>query len=405
MARCSTPTGLSIDEWAAILGWSPWEINQCSYPFPKSAQCSDVTYQFAYQYDHLSREEIGEAIADAERMLADELLYWPSPQYFTNEVVQYPRPHQKSSFGYGGTIRGEWKTIKLRWNKVTSGGTFNRTHIGTIAGGDLTAIDEDGDGVDETFQAVITDATIGTLDDPYEIGLYFVAANRHGQAIDESWRVRPITVSITGNTATITGHRTLLINPETEFAANAAKLDPSVAGNYVTSLECYRVFTDTTATAALPYQGVAEWKTEPECTQNCTFEIKELCLGQDINDQGRVFASFGSPSTWPYSYRDPDRLSVNYVAGLPLENGQMNSEMARIVAYLSVSLLANEKCGCDRSNRILDRWRKPVTRFEDNNGAGAQSFQMGSSPFPMTVGGQYAWNRVKRMRDIEVVSI
>jgi hypothetical protein len=406
MGRASVRTLLPLDTWAGIVGIDPWSMNQMGFPFPKSAQCSDVIYQYPWQKDHLSREEIAEAIADAERMLADELLYWPAPTNFTNEVVPYPRPHQRNLYGYGGDIRGYQKTVQLHWHKVIKGGLLNRTSLGTIAGGDLTALDLDSDGIDETFQAVITNAAIGTLTDPYEIALYFVAADRHGEGINETWRIRPITVSITGNTATITGHRTLLTNPEPEFAANAAKLDPAIDANYVSSVECYRVFTDDSATAALPYQGVAEWKTVPGCTVGCTFEVKELCLGEDLNEQGRVLASFGSPSTWPCcSDRDPDRLSVNYLAGLPLENGQMNDEMARIVTYLSLSLLANERCGCDRSNRILSYWRKPVLRFEDNNEAGAQAFAASNTPFPMTVGGLYAWKRVKRQRDIEVVGL
>lgn len=406
MARASTRTLLPLDTWAAILGISPWEFNQAAYPFPKSAQCNDVIYQFPWQKDHLSREEIAEAIADAEMMLAQELLYWPAPKYFVDEIVQYPRPHQRDLWGYAGDIRGDMKTVQLNWHKVAGGGVFNRTLIGTITNPpDLTKIDEDGDGVYETFQAIITHATIGTLTDPNQLALYFVAANRHGETINESWRISPLTISITGNTATIRGHRTLLLNPEVEFAADPVKFNSALDANYVTSVECYRVFTDDTATEALPYQGVAQWKTDPGCSQNCTFDIHELCLGEDSNGTGRVFASFGSACDWPFSYREPDRLSVNYLAGLPLVNGQMDSEMARMVTYLSVSLLANEKCGCDRSNRIMARWRAPVTRFTDRNAAGADAYAADDTQFPMTVGGQYALKRVRRMRDIESVSI
>lgn len=405
MARASTKTLLPLDTWAAILGVSPWEFNQCAYPFPKSAQCSDVIYQFPWQKDHLSREEIADAIANAELMLASELLYWPAPKYFVGEVVPYPRPYLRTRWGYGGDIRGNLKSVQLKWHKVISGGALAYTSIGTISGADLVKLDEDGDGVFETFQATITDPAIGDLTDPYELGLYFVAADRHGQALDETWRIRPVTVSISGDTATITGHRTLLINPETEFSADPVKNNPAMDANYVSSVLCLRVFTDDTATAAQPYQGVAEWKTSPGCTQNCTFDVHQLCLGQDANDQGRVFASFGSPCDWPFGDRDPDRLNVNYVAGVPLVNGQMDGDLARMITYLSVSLLASEKCGCDRSNRILAYWRKPIMRFEDNNGAGAQAYQQSTNPFPMTIGGQYAWQRVPKMRDIEVIGI
>lgn len=405
MARCSTETGLPLDTWAAILGVSPWEFNNCRYPIAKSAQCGDSIYQFPWQRDHLSREEIGEAIADAELMLAQELYYWPYPKYFTGEVQQYTRPHQRELFGGAGTPRGEWKTVKLNWNKVHSGGAIARTVIGTILAADITPLDEDGDGVFETFSATITDAAIGSITDKYELALYFTAGFRHGEELGETWRIRPLTVSISGNVATFTGSRPLLINPEKEFGVNATPLDPATAANYVDELLCVRVFTDDTATEAQPYQGVAEWATIPGCTANCTFQVKALCLGEHNNDQGRVFAAFGFPCDWPYGDREPDRVNVNYLAGLPLVNGQIGNEMARIITYLSVSLLANEKCGCDRSNRILARWRKRMTRFEDNNAEGAEAFTANKTPFPMTEGGVYAWSRVKRMRDIEVVSI
>lgn len=407
MARCSTKTGLPLDTWATILGISPWEFNQCSFPVRKAAQCSDSLYQFPWQHDHLSREEIGEAIAAAEKMLADELLYWPYPRHFVGEVQQYTRPHQRELYGFAGDPRGNWKTVQLNWKKIISGGVFNRTSIGSIAAGAITKLDLDSDSIFESFSAAITDAAIADITDPNELALYFTSAFRHGEAISETWRVRPVTVTISGTTATFTGHRTLLVNPQKEFAVGATPFDPALDATYVDALECWRVFNDDTATAALPYQGVAEWKTIPGCTMNCTFEVAPLCLGEHNNDQGRVFASFGEVALWPFSDREPDRVNVNYLAGLALQDGQVEPEMAKVITYLSVSLLANEKCGCDRSNRILDKWRKPILRFEDNTTSegGAQAFTFNKTPFPMTVGGQYAWSRVRRNRDLEVVSL
>jgi hypothetical protein len=407
MARCSTRTGLPLDTWAAILGISPWEFNNCRFPVPKAAQCSDSTYQFPWQKDHLSREEIGEAIASAEFMLAKELYYWPYPRYTVGEPVQYPRPHQRELFGYAGTPRGEMKSFELKWKKIITGGVFNRTLIGNLPSADIVKQDLDGDGIYESFTATITDAAIADIDDPYELGLYFVAADRHGEDVTESWRVRPLTITISGNTATFKGHRTLLVNPQKEFAVAVTQFDPALDATYVDSLDCYRAFTDTSDSAEFPYQGVAKWKTIPGCTTNCTFQVKALCLADQNYDQGYAYASFGLPCDWPYHDREPDSLEVSYLSGYPLVNGTMEDEMAKIVTYLSVSLLANEKCGCDRSNRILDKWRKPILRFEDNTAAesGAQAFTANKTPFPMTVGGQYAWARIKRMRDQEIVSI
>lgn len=404
MARCSTQTLLALDEWAQILGIDPWSFNSCVYPGTKSAQCRDVFQQFSWQKDHLSREEVGDAIAEAERMLADSLLYWPAPYYVVDEVIPYPRPYQRVYFGYAGTWRGEWKTFGTRWHKVISGGVLNRTLIGNIAGVNLTASDLDGDGVKETFTATITDAAVGTITDVNEIALYFVSTDRHGESISETWRIRPVRISVTGNTATITGHRTLLIKPVPEFQVNPQDLDATDDSNYVTQIDCYRTFTDNTSTAALPYQGVAVWKNTPDCTQDCTFSIKELCLGEHQNEQGQIFASFDQPSTWPFPEREPDRLEINYISGLPRENGRMQPDMAKAVAYLAVSLLKNEKCGCERTNRILAGWKAPIEKFIDRT-ANAAAFADSSNPFPMSVGGQWAWNRVRNWQHLEIVGI
>lgn len=404
MAVSRTYTHLTIDEWAAVLQISPWEINQFIYPGKKSAQCNDVIYQYGWQKDHLSREEIGQAIADAERMIADALMYWPAPHYTVGEIVDYPRPYQRQLFGYAGTPRGEWKSATAHWHHILSGGVLNRTLIGDITGSDLDPLDEDNDTVRETFTATITDAAIGTITDPNELALYFTEDDRHGEPIDETWRIRPVRVTISGNTATFRGHRTLLANPSTEYAIDAQANDAKDSSNYVQHVECWRTFTDTTATEAQPYQGVAQWKTVPGCTEGCTFAVQPLCINEQQFDQGQFYADFGSACDWPFPDRQADRLSINYVSGIPLVNGRVDRFYAEIVAYLSVSLLASEKCGCERTNRIIDKLRAPVLKFQDKS-ADATSFAQSENPFPMTYGGQWAWARVSANRNIEAVNI
>lgn len=405
MAVARTYTHLSIDEWAAILQISPWDINQFQYPGTKSAQCKDVIYQYGWQKDHLSREEIAQAIADAERMIADELLYWPAPHYEVGETVIYPRPHQRELFGYAGTPRGEWKSASAHWHRILSGGVLNRTFIGTISGAALDPLDEDNDSIRETFTATITDAAIGSITDANELALYFREDDRHGETLDETWRVRPVRVTISGNTATFRGHRSILANPTSEYAVDTQPNDAKDSANYVTHIECWRTFTDTTATEALPYQGVAKWAVIPGCTsEGCQFAIRQLCISDQNYSQGQFSADLGNACDWPFPDREADKLVINYVSGVPLVNGRMDHFFAEIVAKLSVSLLANEKCGCDRTNRILDKLRAPVLKFQDKS-ADATSFAESENNFPMTFGGQWAWARIKQNRHVEVIGI
>lgn len=405
MARCSTPTGLPLDTWASILGISPFEFNQCTFPTRKSAQCSDVLYQFPWQHDHLSREEIGKAIATAEQLIAGELLYWPYPHYIVGEEQSYPRPHQRQYFGFAGTPRGEWKTITFNWKRIISGGVFNRTAIGTSADVTITKKDLDGDSIYESFEATITNAAIGDITDANELGLYFTEDFRHGEPLAETWRVRPVTVTISGNTATFKGGRELLVNPQKEFAVAAQAFSFTEDITFINKLEVWRGFTDTTATTAHPYQGVAMWKTDPGCNEDCTYEVVPLCLGDTNRQRGQMYPSLGDVCTWPFDWREPDKVSVNYLSGLALENGQINPVMAQAITYLSTALLANESCGCDRSNRILAKWREPIKRFSDFNGAGADAYAASKNNFPMTAGGQEAWALIQRLKEVEIVGI
>jgi hypothetical protein len=391
MVHASIETLLPLDEFARILGIDPWSFNQMKYPASKGAQCSDVLFQHPWQEDHLSREEVAQAIADAEQMLADELRYWPAPRYEVGEAVQYPRQKTLHDEGYRTP-----KPVRLKWHFIQTPGIFKRTSIGTVSSTDLTEADTDADGIKDTFTATITDAAIGDITDPNEIALYFEAADRLGQDLDETWRIRPVTISISGTTATIKGHRTLLAKPILQSGVQAKALKAEEAANYVTSLECHRVFTDSTFTEAEPNQGLAIWKKIAGCqTDDCGSSSKPLCLGEDNHKLGTVYASFGQPGPARY----PDCLEVNYLAGLALENGQMQPEMARCVAYLAVALLANEKCGCERTNRILAYWKQRVTSFEDEvNKAVGFSKDFNNIPFPVTQGGVFAWKRVYRWR-------
>lgn len=393
MARASTETLLPLDEFARILGIDPWSFNQMKYPAAKGGQCTDVLFQHPWQQDHLSREEVAQAIAEAEQMLADELHYWPSPKYLVGEDVPYPR--QKTLHDVG-VYRPKPKTVQLKWHHIVTPGIFKRTSIGTISGADLTAADTDNDTIKDTFTATITNPAIADITDPNEIAVYFVEADRLGQPLDETWRIRPVSISISGMIATIKGHRTLLVKPNLQSGVNATTLKPELDANYVTSLECHRVFTDTTFTEADPNQGQAIWNQISGCnTDDCGSSKKPLCLGEYHYEKGQVYASYGQPCPARY----PDRLKVNYLAGLALENGQMQPEMATCVAYLAVSLLANEKCGCERSNRIIAYWKSRVTSFEDDvNKAVGFTKDFNNIPFPVTQGGVFAWKRVIRWR-------
>lgn len=404
--RGSTYTGLSLFEYAEIMGISAWEMAQIGngFPAPSTAQCGHVFYQYPWQRDFLSREEILRCIDEAENALAEQLGYWTYPKFFVDEIVQYPRPHQNWLYGYGKTIRGDWKAVSLRWHKVIGAGLFNRTVVNNSVAVPLlvTYSDVDNDGVDDTF--TVTGAT--TVTDVNELGVYFQAADRLGEDVSETWRIRPVKVAISGGNFTITGHSALCVLPILTNVTDPQSLNVTDAAIYISAVEVYRVFLDTTATSALPYQGVAQWDNQTDCEPDCTFDVKELCIGQRNNQMGQVYANWGAPLTCPH-HREPDRLSVNYQAGVPYETGRMNKHMARIVAYLATSLLPSESCGCERSNRIISYWRSMpnATNKQGATGRPITIKEVDDNPFNQSRGAIWAWKETMRLMHMGAVAL
>jgi hypothetical protein len=388
-------TLLPLASWFKIMGISLFEGAQVGLGFPRplTNQCQSVWYEYPWQKDFVSRYEVAQAVDEAESALAEQLGYWPAPKYIVDEHVSLSRGHPLNPSTCGANSWGWWKGVSLRWGQFRGGGAFNRTLIS--AGVAVVLSDNDGDGVDDLF--TITVAT--SVTDPDEIAIYFNAVDRDSAPIAETWRLRPVTVSISGGSATITGHPSLLVLPDTQTAMTADVLNVTTAAIFATTVDIYRVFLDTTHSDSFPYQGVAVWDAAADCVGDCAVQVLPLCLGEGRG--GRVFAEYGNTTCWPYAWQ-ADRLQVNYLAGYPLDDdGQMNREMARLVAYLATALLPTDKCGCERSNRIIHHWRaKP------NEGDAGRSFtqaEIDSNPFVERNGALWAWKRIQNLRETGAV--
>lgn len=388
MARSTISTLLPLDTWAAIMGVNPWEFNQVGEGFPVAnmAQCPYVWFQYPWQQDFLSREELARAIGKAEQMLANHLNYWPAPKYLTDEPHPYPAPFNNTLYGYSGTPRGQWKAVRLNYGKIQAGGLMARSAI--QAGAAIVLSDNDGDTVNDRFTITVPTA----LTDPAEIAVYFAAADRNNVAVTEAWRIRPVDVTISGGNAVITGHPSLLVKPDLTTVVNPSTLNVTTAANFVTTADVYRLYTDDRSTTASPSQGKAFWA-DPDCnTVPCTDQWLPVCLGNRNAEAGMVTPDYWQNGLYcPPSGREPDRLLVNYVAGEPLVNGHMNDSMADVVAHLATALLPVRECGCAASHRIIAYWQD-IESFQTKGMVPATK-----TPFGAQRGAVYAWERVQEL--------
>lgn len=386
--RANVETLLSLYEWGEIVGINPFELAQIGegYTQKTDRRCKHVFYQHPWQEDHLSRNEVARAIAQAESRLASYLGYWPAPRYVEGESPRYPKPANSIWYGDGRDVRGQWKPVELRWKYLHGGGTLARTAIASDVQVNLD--DEDGNAPDDTF--IVTTPT--TITDPGEIALYFTATDRMGRDLDETWRIRPLRVSISAGTATIKGHISQVVVPYLQEGTDPQSLDASKA-IYITEVDVYRVYRDTTATDANPQQGNAEWDLQPDPAPTGVVETKGVILS--AYNQRLGIGRIEIPQTWPQD-REPDKLTINYLAGLSLDRGKMQTRFANAVAHLSLAYLAREQCGCERSNRIISYWREFPSDF--NERSRPLSISEIDAPGGPTRGAREAWELIQEDR-------
>lgn len=428
MARASLPTILSLDRYAGIMGINPAHFNGAAANslnpavFPINVGCKDVWYQYAWQrFDVVSREEIAEAIYDAEKDIEAELGYSPGPKWVTNEVHSYPRPSYRGAFGNGLNVRGQMKSIKARQgSKFIQAGRRGATLIGTATTGGATLVysDPDGDGFSEL--ATITLTT--TVTDTCEIDVFFA-----GNAGAKEWEVRPLkSVAIAGGTVTITLDSWKLIDPDLwEFfptsttEANGSLINISTTSNFVTSIDVYRIFTDFTEVSAQFF-----WERDPVtnvlvfCSscggtgcETCTLRTQDGCIHVRNVQRGLVVpapASYDSTdarwegTNW-LDCREPDQVKIWYYAGelderfLSGETCQPLSDYwAHTISWLATARTKRPFCSCGGS-LAKQEW----LRQDFSEQGGATTFALDNdqlaNPFGTQRGAIMAWQRVSKL--------
>src|SRR3990167_241886 len=102
MARAQTVTWLPLDRWGAILGINPLHVNGVTSASVSGEVCRDFYQQYAYQDAHkVSREDIAQAIQDAELLIADYVGYSLLPDWVVDERYPTARPPSPELYSTG----------------------------------------------------------------------------------------------------------------------------------------------------------------------------------------------------------------------------------------------------------------------------------------------------------------
>jgi hypothetical protein len=410
-------TLLSLEQFRRIVKMHPYRFWQLDNATLQSANpCDDVLYEEDWQNAYaMSRSSIRQAIDVAERKLRDWLRYDVAPRYRTDSV-EWPRRFNQTEWRYGdwGAI-DRAISVQLPYKQVRSVGALTRTSIGDAA---VTLSDANNDGLIDTFTATITT----TVADTSQIAAYFTTADRWDDLAPlDSWKIQPISVVISGGTATIRGNVWQIVRPilYADVVDPTTYYDPADETIYAESLTIYREYINPNGQTVDDAQATLIWETQPwpfwcltsgaspyEPNASDPAAVGKAVARVGIRDAANGIvtpgeAVYNSTSgewlrvNWSTGF-EPDRAEVRYLAGLPLTNGQMDRSWQEFVTYMALAELEGPICACEGVRQRLHHWQFDMARTAGaNDEAYAISTADLDNPFGTRRGHIHVWRRVK----------
>lgn len=414
MARASTSTLLSLDRYAQMLGLSPVHFAGAtgSTIFPLFGRCKDLWPQYSWQSndDLISREELALLIHTAEEDIKQALGYAVAPEWEDSEVHAYPM----AAYGIA-------PAVPTTWGKVIAPGRRAVAEIETDAA--VVYSDPDGDTWDEL--ATITVAT--DLTDANQCKLYFA-----GHGGEPEWEIRPVKSKvIAAGTLTITAPSWLFIDPDLWEAyptsAEFTGIDISTTANYVTTVDVYREYIDSTlASAEFLWEGsnrdariafVSQCCGGVGCPQ-CELTTQDGCLTVRNAETGIMtpWAASYSDGVWSADSftlcRAPQMVKFHYYAGAISDKylagrsfDPLSDYLAEAVMWLATARMDRPLCSCSNvQNRAAELARDLTASSRDRFYVRYQNMSIFNNPFGTRSGEVKAWDRVSRLMGDQIWS-
>lgn len=386
MAVARTPTKLSLDAFARALQLNPLHFNSVALPNANTT-CGEPIYQYGWQAaDKVSREEIAQVIATAERLIENQLHYRLLPSYEVDERHPLdPRMWQPR--------------FQTDWGYVQSGG--QRTKSAISNGATITWGTADNVGYKRT--GTVTVATTVTNVD--EIAVYYP-----GHQGDDGWQIRDVSVALSGGNAVITIKREQTVLEATlETFGEVETVDGLDNANFLSTVDVGRVYLDPSAPMSFL------WNNGCACgCEVCVHATQGGCLTVIDQRRGMVVAV---PATYdagiwtqvPYNpCRLPDSVRLWYRAGLaynPTNYNVMDPQWESAIAYLAMSMLDRPLCGCNSMEKASVYWSEDLSLVTESSHFQTGRMGLIDNPLGTTRGALHAWRIIQQQALGQAVAI
>lgn len=303
-----------LNAWPEIMLEDRWHFNQCA---GIGAPVQTANDKGGTIYLQKEREMIARSLERAAGRMAQDLNYWINPAYFTEEIP----------IGNGVPIQAQF--FQGRYCKLIELGKRATSLI--QAGVAVTYSDPNSMGFNDTATVTVVTAIANA-----EVKLYFRVADGAPTAGDYRYEIEPTVVTDSAGTVTITAPRWLFVKP-TEWAREYVANDPNfnspnvvdtanASTGFVTAVDVYRVYTDTTDNIEV-------------LAANGT--LLQTYTGEIVDHELSAFRMGDLCTAVCWDYR-PQRIRVNYHAGSPLINNEIDNELFEACCAYSAGNMQSE---------------------------------------------------------------
>lgn len=392
MARANTASLMSLDEFAAILGIHPLHFNQVVVDgLAPASTCGQPFVQYTWQQaDSISREEIAQAIDDAERQIEMHL---------------------------GFRLKPTWEADSVPFNGINPNRAYAPHGYVTVGGQEIVHLEQAGAGVvytdadSDTYFETATITVPVSATDSTEIHIYYP-----GHYGSPEWEIPIVSCTIAAGVATIVSRRERFVTEANLERLDARAVDGLVNANFLTTVDVYRRYNN--AAVGVTYRWHNYITTcgccSPTCAA-CTLATQDGCL---IPEDGRLGVVKIMPATWDGTEHTavtcftqcsmPDYATLYYKAGLPLEYNHIRNEFRRAIAYFAAALLDRPLCACDHIDVLAKRMQTDLALAQASpQGSTSYRFsQLGKlldNPLGTRQGAMYAWRFIQKYKLGEAV--
>lgn len=371
------------------MGINPIHMSGVDVPSMHDSHCGEPWTQYEWQNtDRVGVEQVARAIRQAEQRIESYIGHRLIPSWEVDEVQDTIRTHRPELTNLSSTdIRGYPQIVKARWGHFIAGGIRATELLDEDSA--ITYSDPDTDNYKE-----LATVTVVNVSASLDVCQVFITPPD-----EPNVKIRPINVSLSGTTLTITFARHQAVKTESLERYVWDAINGTDDTRFLTAVDVYREYNDPSVHATLL------WEIEGT-TQTAVLSAHANPRFSYLSYREATFAN----NVWSYTYGcpsyQPDKVKLNYYAGyedksLDCSKRDMAPDIEDVIAQYACTFLERPVCQCRGFVNLVEKYTRDLA-FQTGVAEDMARYQIDDSDLANPLGTQYgavqAWRWIKNWR-------